>query len=1223
MEVKFMSKEKVIRKAQRMIAVFIALLMYMTVLATIPAMAEIGVSVFNYDDYVIEYSVVNEWDSYQNIEIKLTNTGSEPIYNWALKYDAGGEISNLWNGTIFENVGTNYIIKNNSYNYEVTAGESISFGYTLNGNDLTVPDSIENCADRVEITNGCYIQLVTEDMWENGFTGYIEILNESEEPFEAWMLSFDTNFVITNFWNAAAIEISEYSYKVSSIIASNAIQSGDSVKIGISGTYDTDVIPKLTNKIFTAVKIDDNFTADNNKNNDDNNIHDDSDELVGKIYFKDISSTDDFIYDSEGNCYFKNQILLTAYDNVSFETVADLADSLNAEIVGYIELTNDYQIEFKSDMSVDELLNYVEMLSSNSIFELVTPNIISDVSYDNSSIIEEPFPNDEKIQPLSANKNTKITNNNANLYAINAYDAWRSYSSISSDAKKAVKIGIIDEGFDDKHEDLHFAKLWNTPINLNSDHGTCVSGIIGATFNNKKGIAGICPETELYAYDFNANAQYNDDIKDLLPTQLMHIKYVLALMIGNNIKVINVSLSIKGSNDLEIGTRSVEHMLNKLLDKGYDFIIVNSAGNCSDPNSEDIKNAKANSYFNNIDKGTPAYDHIIVVGAVDHLTEYIGDAFVSKKDSDGNMTLEYMYRKNSKYDGRVDIVAPGEGIYTTSIERDGYTFFSDTSAAAPQVAGVAGLIYSVNPNLKGNEVKRIVLGSANKSADLNNPNSENKRKITYNGYTYALLDAKAALDMALEMDNNNSPNDKNEAIVFGTITNKDDEPVDNAYIYVMSKSTNRMTPFKADDDGNYLITLTPDTYDIYYVNADVIGTLMDWTMDWFLDLNPNEMYLFHKIKNKKIEFGEAYPLDVTLDNNSDNIKYIYFNDSYGNALSIVQLEITNLSNNDTYNTTVNSSSYGYTDREDGKYIVTISKSGYFSQTLKLIVKNGIFYDEIGNVIEKIVLEPEPKSKSTITGAVLMYNADSYDVFPKINHTVSILQDGTVIGTAVTDSKGIYEVEIEAVGEVIVKFDEDKQETVYANGDKYTVNACYIINGDDDDDNNSGGGDGDGNGGGDNDDGKVQLGLPGIIYDYWGGDEREDRFYTIYYCSSITITKPYPDNYQVYGVYNKIVSKGRSWDEERITIYEPATSISYLTPYPDGHWEHSNGSHTIVVGGTCFPDRRFPYDTTAGFMPLPEEVMEKLMAGEMVIFFVDENAPDGQPLQYAVVEHEYN
>ena len=338
-----MGVKKHVIKINRMVAALIATLMCMTIFTSVPATAEIGVSVFNYDNYVIEYNIVNEWDGYQNIEVKLTNTGIEPIYNWALKYNSGGEISNLWNGTIFDNDGTNYVIKNAGYNYELMPGESVNYGYTLKGNDFKVPNSIEICTERVEITDGCYIQLVTKDNWDGGFTGYIEITNQSEEPFEAWMLSFDMNFTVTDLWNAAIIENSEYSYKVSSQIMSNSIQPGNSVRIGISGSYDADIIPEITNNVFSVVKIDSNFIVDDKSSSNDN-IHDDSDELVGKIYFKDISSTDDFIYNSDGNCYFKNQILLTAYD----EEVEKLAHDLNAEIVGYIELTNDYQLEFKN-----------------------------------------------------------------------------------------------------------------------------------------------------------------------------------------------------------------------------------------------------------------------------------------------------------------------------------------------------------------------------------------------------------------------------------------------------------------------------------------------------------------------------------------------------------------------------------------------------------------------------------------------------------------------------------------------------------------------------------------------------------------------------------------------------------------------------------------------------------------------------------------------------------
>lgn len=132
-----------IKNVTRTIATFIALLICLSLFPSINIKAETNSNLFTYSDYIIEYNVVNEWEGHQNIEIKLTNTGSEPIYNWALGYNAGGEIINTWNSTVYSNSGTDYIIKNAVYNYEVMPNESITFGYTLMGNNLTIPSSFE------------------------------------------------------------------------------------------------------------------------------------------------------------------------------------------------------------------------------------------------------------------------------------------------------------------------------------------------------------------------------------------------------------------------------------------------------------------------------------------------------------------------------------------------------------------------------------------------------------------------------------------------------------------------------------------------------------------------------------------------------------------------------------------------------------------------------------------------------------------------------------------------------------------------------------------------------------------------------------------------------------------------------------------------------------------------------------------------------------------------
>ncbi|MBQ8825998.1 MAG: cellulose binding domain-containing protein [Oscillospiraceae bacterium] len=116
----------------KFIAFALTICMHFINLTPIPISAITKDIVLKYDNYDIEYNIVNEWDEFQNIEITITNTSDKTFYNWALGYDAGGEISGLWNGTVYDNNGTNYIIKNAGYNYEILPDESVTFGYTLN-----------------------------------------------------------------------------------------------------------------------------------------------------------------------------------------------------------------------------------------------------------------------------------------------------------------------------------------------------------------------------------------------------------------------------------------------------------------------------------------------------------------------------------------------------------------------------------------------------------------------------------------------------------------------------------------------------------------------------------------------------------------------------------------------------------------------------------------------------------------------------------------------------------------------------------------------------------------------------------------------------------------------------------------------------------------------------------------------------------------------------------
>lgn len=60
-----------------------------------------------------------------------------------------------------------------------------------------------------------------------------------------------------------------------------------------------------------------------------------------------------------------------------------------------------------------------------------------------------------------------------------------------------VIVAVIDNGIYKSHEDLPVydksddAHAGKSPSELYGDHGTAVAGVIGATANNKKGVAGV------------------------------------------------------------------------------------------------------------------------------------------------------------------------------------------------------------------------------------------------------------------------------------------------------------------------------------------------------------------------------------------------------------------------------------------------------------------------------------------------------------------------------------------------------------------------------------------------------------------------------------------------------------------------------------------------------------------------------------------------------------
>ena len=98
---------------RRIISIFMSVIVPINIIVPVYAsaadVADNNSSVYIGNGYVVYYDIKSSWGNNQNIEIKIKNIGSETISNWALKYDAHGEISGLWNGIAYSSE-TQYII---------------------------------------------------------------------------------------------------------------------------------------------------------------------------------------------------------------------------------------------------------------------------------------------------------------------------------------------------------------------------------------------------------------------------------------------------------------------------------------------------------------------------------------------------------------------------------------------------------------------------------------------------------------------------------------------------------------------------------------------------------------------------------------------------------------------------------------------------------------------------------------------------------------------------------------------------------------------------------------------------------------------------------------------------------------------------------------------------------------------------------------------------------
>ncbi len=206
-------------------------------------------------DCTITYAIQNEWDNYQQISMSITNNGSETVRNWALKFDCSGEITNIWNAEVCQNDGEIIALRNCGYNYEIIPKGTVEFGFQLKGDDLKLPDSVSLCNKTIDSTSDADISYEITNSWNDGFIAEVFVTNNSDLPVEAWRLSFNGNFEITNLWNANKL-YSENGFLVENNVSTTPIAKGETKTFGFQGVIASGETPELSDFVLTSIVID-------------------------------------------------------------------------------------------------------------------------------------------------------------------------------------------------------------------------------------------------------------------------------------------------------------------------------------------------------------------------------------------------------------------------------------------------------------------------------------------------------------------------------------------------------------------------------------------------------------------------------------------------------------------------------------------------------------------------------------------------------------------------------------------------------------------------------------------------------------------------------------------------------------------------------------------------------------------------------------------------------
>ena len=311
----------------------------------------------------------------------------------------------------------------------------------------------------------------------------------------------------------------------------------------------------------------------------------------------------------------------------------------------------------------------------------------------------------------------------SHVFAEKAWDITR--------GSRSITIAVTDDGFDLSHPDLQgpgkivaprdFKNKDGLPIpTRNENHGTAVAGVALAE-ETGEGVVGIAPGCSLMPMQTTG---YLDDTS---------IEQLFDWAIDQGADVISCSWS-PASIYFPL-SRRISRAINKAATKGRDgkgCVVVFSAGNANRPVEGKVEES---GWPRNLLRGLTSWlsgfaihPDVVTVSACTSLNRksaYSNWGRHISVTAPSNNAPPSMSLSAGTFDTGppVQTALPGRVVLTSDrtgqagYTDDDYTGFGGTSSSCPLVAGVVGLMLSVNPDLTAGEVKQLLQSTADKIID--------------------------------------------------------------------------------------------------------------------------------------------------------------------------------------------------------------------------------------------------------------------------------------------------------------------------------------------------------------------------------------------------------------------------------------------------------------------------------------------------------------------------